>query len=65
MSSKGLGIRALRLENHGESASGAAIMQAMNVASTIWPLAFAAVVGSMVKAFALYKAERGTKLGVK
>lgn len=36
----------------------------MGVASTVWPIAFAAVIGALVRAVALFKAERGTSLGV-
>jgi hypothetical protein len=32
--------------------------------STLWPILFAAVVGPMLRAAALYRAERGAKLGV-
>lgn len=60
-----LGICILQLKNKEESASGMAVMQVVNVASTVWPLAFAAVVGPMAKTLALYQAERGTTLGVK
>ncbi|TPX09812.1 uncharacterized protein E0L32_009003 [Thyridium curvatum] len=37
-------------------------MQLATVAATTWPITFAMVLGAMVRSYALYKAERGTKL---
>jgi len=62
--SAGLGIALLKLNNKAESSDGESILQAMSVIATLWPILFAAVVGPLVKAVALYKAEKGTKLGV-
>ena len=45
----GLGIAVVRLNGHNESTSGNAILQAMAVSATIWPILFAAVVGSWSK----------------
>jgi hypothetical protein len=39
-------------------------MQAMAITATVWPILYAAVLGPLVKAIALYVAQRGTKLGV-
>jgi hypothetical protein len=39
-------------------------MQAMAVTATLWPIFFAAVLGPVLKALALHRAERGVKLGV-
>lgn len=52
-----------QLEKPGHDA-GDTVIQAMKVASTLWPILFAAVVGSMIKAITLFHAEKGTKLGV-
>jgi hypothetical protein len=60
----GLAIAVVRLNGRDESASGDAILQALAVSATIWPILFAAVVGTLVKAIALYSAQRGTTLGV-
>lgn len=59
-----LGIMIKSLNNKDESDTGNAVTQAARVASTLWPIAFAAVVGPMLRAIALYKAEKGTSLGV-
>ncbi|KAK7513644.1 hypothetical protein IWZ03DRAFT_443995 [Phyllosticta citriasiana] len=50
---------------NGESVlnSNESVIQATRIASTLWPIAFAAVIGPMLKAVALYRAERGAKLG--
>ncbi|KAF5013070.1 hypothetical protein FDECE_897 [Fusarium decemcellulare] len=39
------------------------VFQGMGLASTLWPIAFAAVLGSLARTVALYKAEKGTNLG--
>jgi hypothetical protein len=36
----------------------------MGVASTLWPIAFAAVLGPLLRTVALYKAERGVTIRV-
>jgi len=63
--SVGLGIAVLRVNGTVESNVGNGVMQAMAVTATLWPIFFAAVLGPMLKAVALYKAERGVKLGVR
>jgi len=60
----GLGILVLSLDGKAKSQKGSNVKQAMAVISTLWPIIFAAVLGPMLKAVALYRAERGTKLGV-
>ncbi|KAI8939241.1 hypothetical protein NX059_005067 [Plenodomus lindquistii] len=60
----GLGIAVLRINGQAKSATGNAIMQAMAVTSTLWPILFAAVLGPMLKALALHHAVRGARLGV-
>lgn len=53
------------INGKAESKAGEAIVQATTVSATLWPIAFAAVVGPMVKAISLHSAERGTTLGVR
>ena len=52
------------MNNQPASKWGSIVIQATKIAPTVWPLVFAAVVGSTVKAVALWKAEQGTTLGV-
>ncbi|KAK8193486.1 uncharacterized protein BKA78DRAFT_352105 [Phyllosticta capitalensis] len=59
-----LGISIACLKNKPKSSTSEVIVQAAKYAATFWPIAFAAVVGSMVRAIALYRAERGDKLRV-
>lgn len=47
-----------------DNSQGEVVMQVIKIASTLWPIFFAAVIGPMLKTAALYHAERGTKLGV-
>ncbi|KAF4991419.1 hypothetical protein FGRMN_7822, partial [Fusarium graminum] len=42
---------------------GDAVREAIGVASTLWPIALAAVIGALLRAAALFQAERGTRLG--
>jgi hypothetical protein len=53
------------LHSEPTSSKGEKILQVMGVASTLWPIAFAAVLGPMLKTVALYNAERGVKLRVR
>jgi hypothetical protein len=53
-----------RLDGKPLSQHGDGVFQGMGLASTLWPIAFAAVLGSLARTVALYKAERGTNLGV-
>ncbi|KAK0730887.1 hypothetical protein B0H67DRAFT_476149 [Lasiosphaeris hirsuta] len=59
-----LGVTLLLLHGKVESAKGRAIIQASQVAATIWPIAFAAATGSMLHSVALYRAQQGTQLRV-
>lgn len=54
-----------RLDGQPISSHGTNVFETMGLASTLWPIAFAAVLGSLARAIALYKAEKGTKLGVR
>ncbi|KAH7121729.1 hypothetical protein B0J13DRAFT_512378 [Dactylonectria estremocensis] len=58
-----LAISISRLNNQPKSSHGEMVLDAMGVASTLWPIAFAAVIGALVRTIALFQAERGTKLG--
>jgi hypothetical protein len=60
----GLAIAIARLDGQSESAWGYAVMQASILGPTIWPILFAAVVGSTLQYIALYQAECGTTFGV-
>ncbi|KAK8216130.1 hypothetical protein IWZ01DRAFT_566039 [Phyllosticta capitalensis] len=59
-----LGILIACLKDKPRSSTSEVIVQAAKYAATFWPIAFAAVVGSMARTIALYRAERGVKLGV-
>jgi hypothetical protein len=59
-----LGVAVVIVNGKAESRAGKILKQAMAVTSTLWPILFAAVVGPMLRAAALYRAERGAKLGV-
>ncbi|KAK7513645.1 hypothetical protein IWZ03DRAFT_237578 [Phyllosticta citriasiana] len=60
----GLGIAIFCLKDKTESSASRIVVQSAKVASTLWPIAFAAVVGTMSKTTALYRTERGVKLGI-
>ncbi|EKJ74661.1 hypothetical protein FPSE_05129 [Fusarium pseudograminearum CS3096] len=45
------------------SAHGDAVLEAIGLASTLWPIALAAVLGALVRTVALFRAEQGTELG--
>ncbi|EEU43374.1 uncharacterized protein NECHADRAFT_45002, partial [Fusarium vanettenii 77-13-4] len=57
-----LGIVA-SLHNQEESSFGNNVREALQVASTLWPISFAAVLGPFLKTLALYRAEKGSTLG--
>lgn len=59
-----LGISLVYLHQQPESELGSRVLEAANVAATIWPIAFAAVLGTSLRSVALYSCERGTTLGV-
>lgn len=46
-----------------QSDFGDTIMELLQVASTLWPISFAAVLGPFLKTVALYRAEKGSTLG--
>jgi len=52
------------LRDKPESPTGQGVVQASQVAATIWPIAFAAVLGATLHTVALYHAQRGTQLEV-
>ncbi|KAM0421035.1 hypothetical protein ACHAPT_011106 [Fusarium lateritium] len=58
-----LAVYIYRLNNQPTSSHGEDVRDAMGVASTVWPIALAAVLGALVRTIALFKAERGTSLG--
>ncbi|RMJ07885.1 hypothetical protein CDV36_012502 [Fusarium kuroshium] len=58
-----LAVYIYQLNNNPLSSHGEDVLDAMGVASTVWPIAFAAVIGALVRTIALFKAERGTSLG--
>ncbi|KAH7270944.1 hypothetical protein B0J15DRAFT_575843 [Fusarium solani] len=58
-----LAVYIYQLNNKPISSHGEDVRDAMGVASTVWPIAFAAVIGALVRTVALFKAERGTSLG--
>ncbi|XEU99578.1 hypothetical protein FSHL1_004865 [Fusarium sambucinum] len=45
------------------SAHGDAVLEAIGLASTLWPIALAAIIGALVRTVALFRAEQGTDLG--
>ncbi|KAF2754488.1 hypothetical protein EJ05DRAFT_143158 [Pseudovirgaria hyperparasitica] len=51
-----------RLGGRERSEGGDRVVLAMGVASTLWPIGFAAVMGPMLKSVALWAAERGVTL---
>ncbi|KAF5968278.1 hypothetical protein FCOIX_11526 [Fusarium coicis] len=57
-----LGIVA-SLHNKKKSSFGESTLEALQLAATLWPISFAAVVGPFLKTLALFSAERGTSLG--
>ncbi|KAI1028705.1 hypothetical protein LB503_002605 [Fusarium chuoi] len=50
---------------HGKTQShfGDRVLEVLSVASTLWPILFAAVLGPLLKTIALFRAERGSTLG--
>jgi hypothetical protein len=61
----GLGIAVLYYNNKAESNGGDITKQAMAVTATLWPILFAATLGTMLKAAVLFWAQRGARLGVR
>jgi hypothetical protein len=58
-----LGIAITRLKDQPESSWSHKVIAATQLAPTLWPILFAAVVGNAIKVFAQYRAERGATLG--
>ncbi|RSL96385.1 hypothetical protein CEP52_011513 [Fusarium oligoseptatum] len=50
------------LNNKEQSSFGDDVLEALQVASTLWPISFAAVVGPCLKTLALHRAERGSSI---
>ncbi|RGP72137.1 hypothetical protein FLONG3_6860 [Fusarium longipes] len=53
----------ISLHQQPESQLGTRVLEAANIAATLWPIAFAAVLGTTLRSVALYACERGTTLG--
>ncbi|KAL4881170.1 hypothetical protein BJY04DRAFT_218349 [Aspergillus karnatakaensis] len=58
-----LAISVIRLDGDEISDYGAQVIQATNLAPSIFPIVFAAIVGGMMRSFALWRAERCSSLG--
>ncbi|KAF5633633.1 uncharacterized protein FTJAE_7058 [Fusarium tjaetaba] len=58
-------ILAMMAYLHGkkQSSFGDTVLEVLSVASTLWPILFAAVLGPLLKSIALFRAERGSRLG--
>lgn len=53
-----------RTFRYTDYSGGSAIQQAARVAVSIFPIIFAAIVGRFLKAYALYRAEHGSRMGI-
>ncbi|KAF4466644.1 hypothetical protein FALBO_6496 [Fusarium albosuccineum] len=51
------------LRNKNQSQFGDGVLEILQIASTLWPISFAAVMGPFLKTLALYRAEKGSALG--
>ncbi|KAF4443182.1 hypothetical protein F53441_11491 [Fusarium austroafricanum] len=51
------------LHQQPESQLGSRVLEAASIGATLWPIAFAAVLGTALRTVALYSCERGTTLG--
>jgi hypothetical protein len=60
-----LSFRALAVDGLPLSPEGDIVIQAARLGPTVFPIVFAAVVGRLMKSLALWKAERGSELGVR
>ncbi|RDW68842.1 uncharacterized protein DSM5745_08602 [Aspergillus mulundensis] len=58
-----LAITVIRLDGDEISDNGAKVIQAINLTPSIFPIVFAAIVGSMMRSLALWRAERCASLG--
>lgn len=59
-----LALAMIGLQGKSESTFGQFIMQVTQVAPTLWPIVFAAILGMMIRAWAHQKLENGTTVGV-
>lgn len=59
-----LALSMIGLQGKDESSFGQFIMQVTQVAPTLWPIGFAAIIGMMIRAWAHQKLENGTTVGV-
>ncbi|KAF7550274.1 hypothetical protein G7Z17_g5835 [Cylindrodendrum hubeiense] len=51
------------LNNKEQSSFGDDVLEVLQVASTLWPISFAAVAGPCLKTLALHRAEQGSSIG--
>ncbi|XEU97375.1 hypothetical protein FSHL1_002661 [Fusarium sambucinum] len=58
-----LAVYIVSLNQQPESQLGSRVLEAASIAATLWPIAFAAVLGTVLRSVALYSCERGTTLG--
>ncbi|KAL4906290.1 hypothetical protein BDW74DRAFT_177306 [Aspergillus multicolor] len=58
-----LAITAIRLDGDDVSDYGAKVIQTTKLAPSVFPIVFAAIVGSMMRSYALWRAERSASLG--
>ncbi|KAF4958029.1 hypothetical protein FSARC_11125, partial [Fusarium sarcochroum] len=58
-----LAVYLVSLNQQPESELGGRVLEAANIAATLWPIAFAAVLGTALRSVALYSCEKGTTLG--
>lgn len=59
-----LGALAIILRGSSESKWGNSVLEATKVAPTVWPIVFAAIISSSLRALAHRKVQRGTTIGV-
>ncbi|CAG1985859.1 unnamed protein product [Fusarium graminearum] len=58
-----LAVYIVSLHQQPESQLGSRVLEAASIAATLWPIAFAAVLSTVLRSVALYSCERGTTLG--
>lgn len=58
---RGIVLLAMMVSLHGkkQSSFGDTVLEVLSVASSLWPILFAAVLGPLLKSIALFRAERG------
>lgn len=61
---RGIVLLAMMVSLHGkkQSSFGDTVLEVLSVASTLWPILFAAVLGPLLKSIALFRAERGISI---